>query len=178
MSDPVARGRPPPEEFRRAMARWATGVSVVTAHHAGEDAGLTVNALLSIALAPPSLLVSLQESVDTLPAIEASGAFAVSLLSARQRSISERFARAVPSREKFLDLPVHRGATGAPLVDGALAAAECRLTAVVPAHDHRLLLGEVVRVELGPEDDPLVFFRSGYGSAEGPGSLRLPPPGR
>jgi flavin reductase (DIM6/NTAB) family NADH-FMN oxidoreductase RutF len=170
------RRSPASEEFRRAMARWATGVSVVTARHLERDAGLTVNALLSVALEPPSLLVSLQEEVDTLAAIEGSRAFAVSVLSARQRAVSERFARAVPSPEKFRDLPVHRGATGAPLVDGAIAVAECRLASVVPAHDHRLLLGEVVRVELGSDEAPLVFFRSGYGAADGPLGVRLPPP--
>jgi 3-hydroxy-9,10-secoandrosta-1,3,5(10)-triene-9,17-dione monooxygenase reductase component len=158
------------------MARWATGVSVVTASHEGHDAGLTVNALLSVSLEPPSLLVSLQKDVDTLGVIEQSGSFAVSVLSARQRAVSERFARAVPSVEKFRELPVHRGATGAPILDGVIAAVECRLTSVVPAHDHRLLLGEVVRTELGSDTSPLLFFRSGYGAEEGPLGVRLPPP--
>ncbi len=76
---------PPPApvdgaEFRNLMARWATGVSVVTARDGALDAGLTVNALLSVSLAPPSVLVSLTEDADTTPVIERTGLFAVNLL--------------------------------------------------------------------------------------------------
>ncbi len=167
--------RPPGAgEFRRAMARWATGVSVVTARGPDGDAGLTVNAMLSVSLEPPSLLVSLHRDVDTLPVVERSRAFAVNLLSHRQQELSERFARAVPSEEKFRGLPVHRGVTGAPLLDGTLGTVECRLVSATPAFDHRLLVGEVVRIELGADEAPLLFFRSGYASREADERLRLP----
>jgi flavin reductase (DIM6/NTAB) family NADH-FMN oxidoreductase RutF len=175
VSGPPTDRPPGADEFRRAMGRWATGVSVLTAHGGDGDAGLTVNALLSVSLEPPSLLASLHRDVDTLPVVEGSRAFAVSFLSHRQREVSERFARAVPSREKFRDLPVHRGVTGAPLVDGALGVLECRLASATTAFDHRLLLGEVVRIEPGADDAPLVFFRSAYASLDGDGRLRLPP---
>lgn len=173
MSTPPAVDR---AAFREAMGRWATGVSVVTAAADGADVGLTVNAFLSVALAPPSLLVALTHDVDTLPVLERSGAFAVSVLAAGQQTVSARFAAAIPSGEKFEGVPVHRGATGAPLIDGALAAFECRVARILPAYDHRLVVGEVVRVERGADGAPLLFFRSGY-AAEGPdGTLRLPPP--
>ena len=169
---------PPSAEFRAFMGRWATGVSVVTARDAAGDAGLTVNAFLSVALAPPSVLVSLQEDADTLPTIERSRAFAVNVLAADQEALSERFARPVPGPAKFAGVPVHRGATGAALLDGTLGALECRLVRLLPAFDHRLALGEVVRVEPGGAGPPLLFFRSGYSSAEPDGRLRLgrPPP--
>lgn len=167
----------PPERtrFRGLMGRWATGVSVVTARDAGGDAGLTVNAFLSVSLAPPSVLVSLQDDVDTLPVLERSRAFAVNLLAADQRALSERFARSIPSAEKFRDLAFHRGTTGAALLDGTLGALECRVLAVQPAFDHRLVLGEVVELEVGREAPPLLFFRSGYADAEAPDRLRLAP---
>ncbi|HXQ79552.1 MAG TPA: flavin reductase family protein, partial [Thermoplasmata archaeon] len=79
-------------EFRNVMARWATGVSVVTARDGPLDAGLTVNAFLSVSLAPPSVLVSLTEDSDTTPVIERTGLFAVNFLAADQRALSERFA--------------------------------------------------------------------------------------
>ncbi len=165
-----------PALFRRAMARWATGVSVVTAHDRGEDAGLTVNALLSVSLTPPSLLVSLQSDVDTLPVLERSHAFATNFLSARQRALSERFARTVPSKEKFEGVPCHRGLTGAALLDGTLGALECRVVSVTSAFDHRLVVGEVARVELGGDLAPLLFYRSGYALETADGRLDLPHP--
>ena len=162
-----------PAAFRALIGRWATGVSVVTSHDGAVDAGLTVNALLSVALEPPSLLVSLQRDVDTLPVLRRSGTFAVSVLAAGQRPLSERFARPVPSEEKFRGVPFHRGSTGAPLLDGALAELECRVVSTTPAFDHVLVVGEVVRMAEGPDGAPLLFFHGSYAEAEAPDRLRL-----
>jgi len=162
--------------FRDLMARWATGVAVVTAHEEGHDAGLTVNALLSVSVAPPSLLISLTLDADTTPVVQRSGAFAINFLAADQRALSERFSRAVPPEEKFRDLHVHRGSTGAALLDGTLGAAECRVVAWTPRYDHVLIVGEVVHQELGRAAAPLLFFQSGYAQAETDDRLHLPPP--
>jgi flavin reductase (DIM6/NTAB) family NADH-FMN oxidoreductase RutF len=158
------------------MGRWATGVSVVTAHDGSRDAGLTVNALLSVSLAPPTLLVSLSTDADTLPVLERSGHFGVSFLTADQRAVSERFAQTLPSVEKFGGIPLHRGPHGSPLLDGVLGAAECRVVSRSPTADHVLIVGEVVHEETGPDAAPLLFFRSGYADADGPERLRLPRP--
>jgi 3-hydroxy-9,10-secoandrosta-1,3,5(10)-triene-9,17-dione monooxygenase reductase component len=166
----TAPGRPAsvdPAEFRSLMARWATGVSVVTARDGPVDAGLTVNAFLSVSLSPPSVLVSLTEDADTTPVIERTGLFAVNFLAADQRPLSERFALPSPPSEKFADLAVHRGKTGVPLLDGTLAALECRMVSRLPAYDHILFLGEVVHQELGRDAPPLLYFRSDY-AALGP----------
>jgi flavin reductase (DIM6/NTAB) family NADH-FMN oxidoreductase RutF len=165
-----------PAAFRTAMGRWATGVSVVTASDGGHDAGLTVNALLSVSLRPPSVLVSLTLDADTLPVIERSRHFGVSVLGAGQRSLSERFARAVPPKEKFDGVAIHRGTTGVPLLDGALFHLECRLVSSTPAFDHHLLVGEVVELATGPDGPPLLFYHSGYAEALDAERVRLPPP--
>ena len=161
--------------FRRLMARWATGVSVVTAHGPHGDAGLTVNALLSVSLRPPSVLVSLSNDADTLPVIERSGHFGVSFLAAAQRPVSERFAATLGAEEKFRGVARHPGPKGSPLLDGGLGALECRLVHRTPAFDHVLVLGEVVHLEAGADELPLLFFRSGYSAIEGTDRLRLPP---
>jgi len=173
MSDDSVRPGVGPGAFRAAVSRWATGVCVVTARDGTFDAGLTVNALLSVALDPPTLLVSLQHDVDTLPVLRKSRTFGVSILAADQRTLSERFARPVPSAEKFRGLAVHRGVTGAALLDGALAGFECRVVSTTPAFDHVLVVGEVVRIEQGREAAPLVFFRAAYAEADADGRLRL-----
>jgi 3-hydroxy-9,10-secoandrosta-1,3,5(10)-triene-9,17-dione monooxygenase reductase component len=162
--------------FRDLMGRWATGVAIVTAHHEGRDAGLTVNALLSVSLAPPSLLISLTVDADTTPVVQRSGAFAVNFLAADQQPLSARFAQTVPASEKFRSLSVHRGTTGAALLDGTLGACECRVASWTPTYDHVLILGEVVRQEVGREGPPLIFYRSGYAVADGMDRVRLPGP--
>ncbi|HYA57762.1 MAG TPA: flavin reductase family protein [Thermoplasmata archaeon] len=164
-----------PNGFRALISRWATGVAVVTARDGTSDAGLTVNALTSISLHPPSVLVSLMRDVDTLPLIERSRRFAVSLLAADQRALSERFASPVPSAEKFRNLPLHRGPDDLPLPDGALGALACRVTSLTPTFDHVLVVGEVVWQEVGREAPPLLFYRSGYGEPDPEGRVRLAP---
>jgi flavin reductase (DIM6/NTAB) family NADH-FMN oxidoreductase RutF len=159
--------------FRDLMARWPTGVSVVTARDGVLDAGLTVNAFLSVSLTPPSVLVSLTEDADTTPVIERTGLFAVNLLAADQRPVSDRFARPVPPAEKFAGLPIHRGRTGVALLDGTLGALECRVVSRAPAYDHVLFVAEVVHSESGRDASPLLFFRSAYAEAEAGDRLHL-----
>jgi 3-hydroxy-9,10-secoandrosta-1,3,5(10)-triene-9,17-dione monooxygenase reductase component len=163
-----------PVRFRHLMARWATGVSVVTARDNGRDQGLTVNAFLSVSLDPPRILVSIATDAEAWPSIHQSGMFAVNVLAADQRAISQRFAGRVPADEKFAGIDIHRGTTGAALLDGALAGLECRVVQEIPAEDHTLVLGQVVSLEEGTDASPLLFFRSGYAEAEPDDRLRLP----
>jgi 4-hydroxyphenylacetate 3-hydroxylase, reductase component len=156
------------------MARWATGVSVVTARGAGRDEGLTVNSFLSVSLVPPRVLISILTDADAWKTIRQSQAFAVNVLSANQRAHSERFAKRVPSEEKFAGIGLHRGATGAALLDGTLAVFECAVAQEIDAGDHSLFLGNVVAVEEGVDAAPLLFYRSGYAEAEPDDRVRLP----
>lgn len=171
MSAPKADG----DGFRRLMARWPTGVSVVTARSGEQDGGMTVNALLSISLDPPTLLVSLARDADTVPLLDASGHFAVSFLAARQRELSEGFARRVGAAEKFRGVPIRRGVTGAALLEGALGWIECRTLQTIPLADHRLYVGEVLAAREGNDAAPLLFYHRSYARADGGDRLILPP---
>jgi flavin reductase (DIM6/NTAB) family NADH-FMN oxidoreductase RutF len=175
VTDPSGTAALDANAFRTFMSRWATGVSVVTAHHADRDAGLTVNALLSVSLKPPALLVSLSNDVDTLPLIERSGHFGVTFLSADQRPLSERFALTLPSDEKFEGVATHRAPNGSPLLDGGLGGLECRVRSRTPLYDHTLVVGEAIHAEIGIERTPLLFYRSTYAEPDGSDRLRLTP---
>jgi hypothetical protein len=81
-------------EFREAMGHFATGVAVVTSiGEDGEPVGTTANAVTSLSLDPPLLLVCFDLSSATLRAIRGHGAFAVNVLGHRQRHLSANFAR-------------------------------------------------------------------------------------
>ena len=164
-----------PAAFRSLIARWASGVSVVTAREEGRDTGLTVNALLSVTLHPPTLLVSLTHDADSTPVILRTRRFVVNLLAATQRPISERFALAIPSPEKFDGVALHRSGGGPARFDGALAAFECVVEQTLVVADHQLLIGRVVDLESGTDGVPLVFYRSRYGESSGSDSVTLPP---
>jgi 3-hydroxy-9,10-secoandrosta-1,3,5(10)-triene-9,17-dione monooxygenase reductase component len=170
-----APGRVEPGAFRALISRWASGVSVVTAREGDRDTGLTVNALISVTLDPPTLLVSLTHDADSTPVILRTRRFVVNLLAATQRPLSERFALAIPSPEKFEGIALHRRAGGPARFDGALAAFECEVDQTWVVGDHHLIVGRVVDLETGADGVPLVFYRSRYGEPSGPDSVTLPP---
>ncbi|MDE1821845.1 MAG: flavin reductase [Euryarchaeota archaeon] len=157
------------------MGRFATGVTVVTAHHRGVDAGMTVNAFVSVTLEPPTVLICLNRRADTTPVVEASGKFAITILSARERHLSELFASRAPSHEKFQGVPLHRGTLGPPLLDGGLGSLECEVVHRVEHGSHVLFFGQVVALETGGEELPLVFWKSEYARPSQGGLLVMCP---
>src|ERR1700741_2213166 len=83
-----------PAQLRDAMGHFATGVTVVTSVGAdGEPVGTTANAVSSLSLEPPLVLVCFDLKSETLAAIRAHGAFAVNVLGHRQRHLSANFAK-------------------------------------------------------------------------------------
>ena len=160
-----------PEEFRTALGHLASGVVLLTAHDPedgprGEDIGMTATAFLSVSLEPPLVMVSVREDSRMEEALSRVDRWAVSVLGADQRTTAARFAMKgrVSDRLLFADLPHRRGeASGAPLVDGALATVECRTEQRISAGDHVLLIGRVLSAAVtGPEQGPLVYFRGQY----------------
>lgn len=150
-------------ELRRVMSHFATGVTVVTTHDGqGRCYGLTANAVCSVSLDPPLILVCVDKCAESHPAFELSQAFVVNILGEGQEEISQRFA--VSGGEKFVGLACRNGGTGAPILDGALAHVECRVVAAHEAGDHTIYVGEVESAETAATADgrPLLFFRGRY----------------
>lgn len=150
-----------PRELRRALARFATGVAVVTATTpADRPVGLTVNSFASVSLDPPMVLWSLARRSAQLPAFLEATHFAINILGAEQRPLSERFASR--SEDRFAGLEWERGRSGVPLLAGCLAVLECRRADAIGAGDHVVFLGAVESFRYGA-GAPLLFFASRYG---------------
>jgi flavin reductase (DIM6/NTAB) family NADH-FMN oxidoreductase RutF len=149
-------------DLRTAMGHFATGVAVVTAADAeGRPFGTTANAIASLSLDPPLVLACLRRESETLAALAATDRFAVNLLAAGQRELSDRFARRT-TPESWAGV-AHRLPDGVPVLDDALASVECRVHALADGGDHTIVIGRVIAVE-HPEDhvEPLVFYRGAY----------------
>ena len=157
-------------EFRDAMGLFPTGVTLLTARGPdGADRAITANSFASVSLDPLLVLVGVEHASRLHHAVLSSGLWAVSLLSRDTEHLARRFAeRGHRVPEALADVPHHRGpASGALVLDGALAALECRTTAVLPGGDHTVLLGEVLRIDIRhPEEAPLVWFRGRYRDLE------------
>jgi flavin reductase (DIM6/NTAB) family NADH-FMN oxidoreductase RutF len=146
--------------FRRVLGQFASGVTVVTTLGAdGEPLGLTVSSFCSVSLDPPLVLVCIDNRSETHGGFEASRVFGVSILAEGQEAWSDRFAYA--GAEKFKGVDLRRGEHLVPLVPGALAHLECRVSAALPGGDHTIYLGEVLRLETNP-GRPLLYHGSAY----------------
>ncbi len=147
-------------ELRRVMGHFATGVTVITTLRAsGELHGLTANAFTSVSLIPPLVLVCVDKKAESYPCFEESKVFTVNILASDQEALSRRFA--VSGGEKFQGVAYRAGANNAPILEGALAYIECRVTNTIDGGDHTIYLGEVEQAETR-EVKPLLFFRGGY----------------
>ncbi len=159
------------EDFRDAMSRLAAGVSIVTSLGPdGEPRGLTATAVCSVSLAPPLVLASLSNDSATGAAVAATGAFVLNFLGRGEEELARRFADA--TIEKFVGIEWEHGSTGCPTIPEALAVCECTLERAVPAGDHTLFVGRVVRVMVNEAvpNDPLIYFSGAYGALSGGGS--------
>lgn len=150
-----------PEQFRDALARWASGVTIVTAADGERIHGMTVSAFSSVSLDPPLVLICADKSSNTLGVIEAGRCFAVNVLRAGQEALSNRFASKKDEHRRFEDVEWSTGATGAPLLAGVLATLDCRVVAAHDSGDHVIYVGGVESAEVG-EGTPLVYYQAGY----------------
>lgn len=156
------------DRFRQIMGRFATGVSVVTTIAHGRPAGITVNALSSVSLEPPLVMVALDRRRFITPLVRAHGRYAVNVLGEGQQAMSDCFAHAAvkPGREDFCGAAWSPGPTGLPLLEGAIATLECTIVETFSVGDHDLFIGRVDAMDAAGDDPtalgPLVYFRRRY----------------
>ncbi len=148
-------------EFRNALGRFATGITIVTAlGPEGKPLGVTISSFNSVSLDPPLVLWSLSANSPKLEAFRQAERYAINVLAADQRGLSNRFASR--NDDRFADVPVRAGLAGTPLVDGCCAWFECAHEAHYPGGDHVIFLGRVERFARGEATSPLVFFDGTY----------------
>lgn len=147
--------------FREVLGHFASGVTVVTA--AAEDpVGFTCQAFAALSLEPPMVLLAPAKSSTSWPRIAQAGSFCVNILESGQEALARSFS--VSGGDKFAGVAWEPApATGAPLLEGVIAWADCELEQIFDAGDHELVTGRVVALGVG-EGQPLLFYRGGFGS--------------
>lgn len=143
-----------PTQLRRSTARFATGVTVVSAFHptAGIRA-MTANSFQSVSLDPPLVMVSVNNAARMHAAIEAAGHYAVSVLREDQVYVAQHFA----GRQDADFRADFQLWTGVPVLKDALARMSCVLDRAVVAGDHTLFLGSPTRLDTR-YGAPLLFY--------------------
>ena len=147
-------------EFRTALSRFASGITVVTTRGADQRPhGITVSAFSSLSLEPPLVLICIEKKAAIHNAFNESGAFVANILAEDQERLSRLFA----SREadKFEGIAYRQGIEGVPVLEGSLASLECRIRHAYEGGDHTIFVGEV-EATVTRDGQPLVYFKGGY----------------
>lgn len=146
-------------ELRRSLGRFATGVTVVTCLGDQGPCGITANSFSSVSLEPPLVLWNIAKVSHSLQAYLTAEYFAVNVLSAEQRHLSNHFAQS--DHTVFNGVDYDSSADNVPLLPGTIACFECRTYAIHECGDHYIIVGEVQRFRSNDEA-PLLFFGSEY----------------
>jgi flavin reductase (DIM6/NTAB) family NADH-FMN oxidoreductase RutF len=133
-------------------------VAVVTAVHKDQRYGMTVNSFTSLSLEPPLISVSLKQLTHTHELVEKSGEFALTVLSADQNDLSDRFAGKFPEIiDRFESVSIDKLMIEAPILKGGMAYLNCRVVNSIPVGENTLFIAEVVAARGEGDGNPLVY---------------------
>lgn len=164
------------ETYKRAISRFPTGVGVIATKLGERRAGMTVNALFSLSIDPPSVVVSMQKGAESTKLLKESKVAALSFLSGEQKRLSELFSRHDSTKEKFGSGGYHPGSNGQPVLDDSIASLELEVTDVFPSADHELFVCRVTSVEHCDDRLPLIYWGGRYGAVSGGKTIAMPDP--
>jgi flavin reductase (DIM6/NTAB) family NADH-FMN oxidoreductase RutF len=151
-------------DFRNAMRQLTGGVSVITAGKGRDISGMTVTSVSSLAVDPPSLIVSLNRESSSWPLVKRYGFFGVNILTSDQIDIAERFTGkgGLKGADRFRGARWITRASGAPLLAEALAAIDCEVEDVIERHSHAIVIGRVLDVAVSARTAALAYWQGRY----------------
>lgn len=150
------------QRFRDGMARLGAAVNIVTTDGPAGRAGFTASAVCSVTDTPPTLLVCLNRSASVYASFRSNQVLCVNTLASGHEGFARRFGGKTSMAERFAGGTWSRLATGAPVLEGAVAAFDCRLEEIAAIGTHDVLFCRVVAVETTIDRDGLVYFARRY----------------
>jgi flavin reductase (DIM6/NTAB) family NADH-FMN oxidoreductase RutF len=148
-----------PDDFRDVLARFASGVTVVTTADDDGYHGVTISSFCSVSIDPPLVLACVDRTIQSHEMIARAPAFAVNILARDQSFLAEQFSGRTPLADpRFSRVPHRLSERGIPLIQGTVAWLECRAWATYDGGDHSIYVGEVEHLGPGESDDPLIYF--------------------
>lgn len=146
-------------QFRSAMGKFATGVTVIATEIEGDVHGMTANAFMSVSLDPKLVVISIGEKAKILSKIKESKIFSVNILAADQQELSMIFAGQLKEHKEV----AFGRLDGKPVLPGAVAQIACEVSAEHVEGDHTLFIGKVTGIHL-EDAEPLIFYSGKYRS--------------
>ena len=143
--------------FKELMRRFAAGVTLVTFNENGKFGGLTVSSFCSLSMDPPLVLICIDRKIASHESLEKTATFGVNICNSEQGKIAWDFANSnIDKNELIKSLPHTLTELGTPLLEGCLAAMECKITQKYDGGDHTIFIGQVEEGTYDENAEPLV----------------------
>jgi flavin reductase (DIM6/NTAB) family NADH-FMN oxidoreductase RutF len=149
--------------FRQAMRRLTSTVCIVSAQRDGRPVGMTMTAVASVSMEPPSLLICAKRSSSLHPALQPGALFCVNVLRVGQDAVAAAFGGGASHAERF-GLGAWRMEKGVPYLGDALSSLFCTIDLAVDHGSHTVFIGAVREVLDGGEGAPLIYCDGRYGA--------------
>lgn len=153
------------DEHRNGMRHFAMGVSTITTGDDQARAGLTATAVCSVTADPPRLVVFVNKGVYASELILKKGSLCVNILAGDQEDVAKAFAgmiKEVQGESRFEYGQWDTLATGAPVLQNALANFDCRVVKVFDESTHHAFLCEVLATRERPDGKALIYLNGGF----------------
>jgi flavin reductase (DIM6/NTAB) family NADH-FMN oxidoreductase RutF len=148
-------------DIKDAMSRFATGVTIVTTRHAGEDYGMTCNSFNTVSLEPPMVMWCIRKNSHSHHAFTSGAGYVVNVLAAAQEAEAVKFTHGSHA-ERFSGVSCTTTPSGLQRLNAVVAWFDCAVEQIVSAGDHDILIGRVQHC--GVQDAPgLVYARRQFG---------------
>jgi flavin reductase (DIM6/NTAB) family NADH-FMN oxidoreductase RutF len=152
-----------PEKLRHAMRAWTTGVAIVTSIYEDQQYGMTVNSFTSISLEPPLISIALRQLTHTHELVVKSGMFSITVLTAAQKELSDRFAGKMPGLiDRFAGVQTETISLDSPVFKDGMAYFDCRVISSMPVGENTLFVAEVLDASGEGTGEPLVYHNREY----------------
>ena len=149
------------EEFKAAVGKFPTGVTVITASHNDKLWGFTANSFTSVSLDPNLISFCLDKKAASFEAFKELSHFAVNILSSNQADLSSNFART--REDKFAGVSYKAGKfSKAPIINGSISFIECKKYDQIDCGDHYIFIGEALNTSIDETKTPLLYFAKSY----------------
>lgn len=156
-----------PENLKEALRTLGGGVSIVSAGEGDFRSGATVTSATALSVDPPRMLVSLNRASSTWPVVERFRHFAVNIVGSSHESLANRFAGigGIKGAERYHGAEWTTLASGAPVLEDAVAALDCEVEEAIERHSHVIIIGKVLAIRLG-SGNSLLYQNGKYHSVD------------
>lgn len=147
------------ETYRRLSEDIAAPIGLLTTRVGRWDLVTVIDSFLDVSYDPPTMALSLYSDSRAAEAVDERGTCALSVLSADQAHLAERYGEPGLPLQGMLQGVAHtRDVAGNALIDGALATFSLRVQAQHVAATHTLVIASITELSTGAGREPLVRF--------------------